>query len=378
MKRIAIFCDGTWNRADAAHATNVVKLAQAMSYVARDGTFQQMFYVQGVGTGRGTGALSRLVDRLGGGAFGWGLVSTIEEAYRALAFSYQPGDEIYIFGFSRGAFTARSLAGLIRSSAIPARTGVAKVPKAINWYRSGKASTHPDTIASFQLRLDINPDVVTSPKEATWRRENRHRAGLALRIAYIGVWDTVEALGVPRDLTFLAGLLNGKYRFHNAALSSSVRSARHAVAIDENRRTFPPALWDNLRRLNAETTGDEQPYSQMWFAGVHGSVGGGGDVVGLSNDTLMWIVKGAQAMGLEFENDLLQWFDDKRDPMAPLDNKTVAKSGLFASVLAALTKHRAGPISGDLISDAARSRWSGDPNYRPKTLAKVNDQMYQS
>ena len=259
MKRIAIFCDGTWNRADAKNATNVVKLSQALRFLAEDGTFQQMSYIQGVGTGRGTGGFSRLVDRYGGGVFGWGLTATIEEAYRGLAFSYQPGDEIYIFGFSRGAFTARSLAGLIRSCGIPPRARITKVPHAIKRYRSGKKSTHPNAIESFEFRRDINADIVTSPEEAAWRRENGFNEGTLLKIAYIGVWDTVEALGVPRHYKRLAKLLNGKYQFHDAALSRSVRAARHAVSIDERRRSFPPALWENLKTLNSGVAGDERP-----------------------------------------------------------------------------------------------------------------------
>lgn len=369
MKRIAIFCDGTWNRADAKHATNVVKLSQALSFIDSKGVFQQMAYIQGVGTGRGTSKLSRTIDKLGGGAFGWGLTANIEEAYRGLAFSYQPGDEIYIFGFSRGAYTARSLAGLIRSCGIPPRSRISMVPDAINWYRSGKKNTHPNAVDSFEFRRGINADVVTSTKEAEWRRSNGFKEGVMLNIAYIGVWDTVEALGVPRHYKALARLFNGKYRFHDADLSSGVRAARHAIAIDERRRTFPSAAWKNLPRLNGETTGDERPYLQSWFPGVHGSVGGGGDITGLSDNTLCWIATGAQNMGLEFENDLLNWHRDQRDYLAPLNNQSDPKSGFFAKISAMMKKDRPGPIVGDTISDAARLRWKEHKApYRPATL----------
>lgn len=374
MKRIAIFCDGTWNRADAEHGTNVVKLSQAMSFIDDNGVFQQMSYIQGVGTGRGTGWFSRIFDRVGGGIFGWGLNATIEEAYRGLAFSYQPGDEIYIFGFSRGAFTARSLAGLIRSSGIPPRTRINKVPDALKRYQSGNANTKPNDVESFQFRLEMNSDIVTSPAEAAWRAENGHPTGHMLNIAYVGVWDTVVALGVPKHFKFLASIFNGKYAFHDAALSRSVRAARHAVAIDERRRTFPAATWDNLDFLNGETTGDESPYHQLWFPGVHGSVGGGGDIVGLSDATLVWIAEGAQTQGLQFEQDVLDWHRGSSNPMAPLSNQTEPK-GWMGKLLARFSKNRSGPTEPDAVSDVTIERWRTDSTYRPETLDNVKDHL---
>ena len=112
MKRIAIFCDGTWNRSDAERPTNVVRLSLAVARAAPDGIAQQLVYLPGVGAGRGSSAWARRMDRWGGGLFGWGMTENIEEAYRHLAFNYELGDELYVFGFSRGAFTARSLCGL--------------------------------------------------------------------------------------------------------------------------------------------------------------------------------------------------------------------------------------------------------------------------
>lgn len=373
LKRIAIFCDGTWNRADAKHATNVVMLSQALSFIAEDGTFQQMSYIQGVGTGRGTGKVSRFVDRLGGGAFGWGLTENIEEAYRGLAFSYQPGDEIYIFGFSRGAYTARSLAGLIRSSGIPPRSRVDKIPEAIKRYRSRNKSTHPNDPESFRFRCEINDDIVTSAEEAEWRRANGLKQGTLLQIAYLGVWDTVGALGLPGHFGLLAKLFNQKYNFHDAALSRSVRAARHAVAIDERRRTFLPTLWGNLDALNGDVTGDERPYRQIWFPGDHGSVGGGGDITGLSDDALVWIAQGAQALGLQFENELLDWHKSQRDYLAPLHNQSDPKTGFFKKLTSFSKKDRDGPTLAARVSQAARDRWN-DPGaaYRPQTLDKVS------
>jgi uncharacterized protein (DUF2235 family) len=109
MKRIVVLCDGTWNSSDSQTPTNVVRFGQAMQRCDELGVIQVPIYIQGVGTGEGPTKLSRKLDSALGGALGWGLMDNIEEAYRHLIFIYEPGDEIYILGFSRGAYTARSL-----------------------------------------------------------------------------------------------------------------------------------------------------------------------------------------------------------------------------------------------------------------------------
>jgi len=376
MKRIAIFCDGTWNNADAKFGTNVVKLSQAMQFVTDEGLFQQLVYIPGVGTGRGTGGLAKWIDKLGGGAFGWGLTENIEQAYRALVFSHETGDEIYVFGFSRGAYTARSLAGLLRSSGLPPRSRVDRIPEAITRYRSRKPGTKPDDEASFKFRHDLNADIVTGPSEADWRRENGLVEGKMINLAYVGVWDTVGALGLPGKFFGLAKLFNQKYQFHDLSLSRSVRSARHAVAIDERRRNFPPALWDNIDTLNGEVAGPERPYRQDWFPGDHGSVGGGGDIVGLSDDALVWIADGARAMGLRFESAVVDWHRDQRNPLAPLSNSSQPGNNLFRNLAGLLKKDRKGPTQIATVAEAARTRWkTAKPAYRPKTLKGVASKM---
>ena len=373
MKRIAIFCDGTWNHADAEYGTNVVALSQAMSLTAGS-TFQQLIYIPGLGTDSGASGLSRTIDKWGGGAFGWGLDDKIQTAYRSLAYSYQPGDEIYIFGFSRGAYTARSLAGLIRSCGIPTRNKINMVGDAMNRYRSRDKDAHPNDRKSYEFRLSINPEIATSPEEQDWRREQNRDPGLLLRIAYLGVWDTVGALGVPGHFRGLAKLFNKKYRFHDADLSRSVRSARHAVSIDERRRAYPPTLWDNLDRLNGDASGPDQPYQQLWFPGDHGSVGGGGDITGLSDNALVWIAEGAQAVGLEFLPGTLDSFRRQIDDFAPLHNSSEPKKGLFAKL--ASMGDRDGPMKAQTVSPAARRRWKeARPAYRPATLARVSTDL---
>ncbi len=376
MKRIAIFCDGTWNHADAEYGTNVVALSQAMS-LSTENIFQQLIYIPGLGTGSGASWISRNIDRIGGGAFGWGLDAKIVEAYRALAYSYLPGDDIFIFGFSRGAYTARSLAGLIRASGIPPRNRINMVGDAMEHYRTRPDGPegHPNQPENCEFRLGICPEIATSPEEREWRRENGHKPGHLLQVAYLGVWDTVGALGVPGHLRGLARVFNRRYRFHDADLSRSVRSARHAVAIDERRRTYPPTLWDNLDKLNDGDIGPERPYHQLWFPGDHGSVGGGGDITGLSDNALVWIAEGAELAGLEFTPGALDGFRRTIDDFAPLHNRSEPRSGLF-SRLATVTD-RDGPDTPDLLAPAARRRWreGPPPPYRPSALARIGSAL---
>ncbi|WP_368187548.1 DUF2235 domain-containing protein [Aestuariibius sp. HNIBRBA575] len=381
MKRIAIFCDGTWNRAYAPFPTNVVQLAQSVKLTADDGMSQHVFYQMGVGTGRGSNAVARKLDKWVGGVMGWGLIENVEDAYRTLVFCYEPGDEIYIFGFSRGAFTARSLAGLIRSCGIPPREHVHRIPEAINRYRSRDKDTHPRHSDSYAWRADFAPFTATSQDEFDWRLKNRPHMCTVLNIAYLGVWDTVGALGVPGFL-HSAPLLNKGHQFHDAALSGSVKTARHAVAIDEHRPTFPPALWKNIEYRNETSLGpgwhdaprETWPYRQEWFPGDHGSVGGGGDIAGLSSYTLEWIAEGAAKAGLSLRQDKLARFyvDQKID--AALINKKKS-GGLAAKILRAKKAFRLGPDDVEMVSDVAKMRVSKVANYRPSVLGKVLEKI---
>ncbi|MEM9032139.1 MAG: DUF2235 domain-containing protein [Pseudomonadota bacterium] len=375
MKRIAIFCDGTWNRSDARFPTNVVQLSQAtLLRDPVDGTVQQVFYVPGVGTGRGATRLARWHDRILGGAMGLGLNLNLEEAYRSLVFAYEPGDEIYLFGFSRGAFTARSLAGFIRSAGIPDRSQVSRIPEALARYRSLAYDTHPDHEDSLAFRQSYAPRLFTSPVEADWRFLNGHPPGQPLKIAYLGVWDTVGALGVPGMFQILSWIFNGPHQFHDQSLSRSVEAARHAVAIDERRSTFEPTLWNNLDALNAAGEGDARVFRQEWFPGTHGSVGGGGDIRGLSDAAALWVARGAAGRGLAFDTGVLGAFERETDPRAPLHNQT-APPGAVERLLGRFSRDREGPVDVEDVAAITRKRWAIDRSYRPRTLREVADAL---
>jgi Uncharacterized alpha/beta hydrolase domain (DUF2235) len=278
-KRLVICFDGTWNSADSAKTeTNVALLARTVEAASKDGTVQLTTYLRGVGSS------GLVVERLAEGAFGEGIDENIRSGYMFLAQNYMPGDSIYIFGFSRGAFTARSLVGFVGACGLIKRPFLGHLHEAWNYYRKAD----PRTPAGFcaACGADNHQDV---------------------SIAFLGVWDTVGSLGIPG--TLLNGLTAGKYQFHDTSPSRIVKVARHALAIDEHRDEFEPTLW----------TGTEPPGSdikQVWFAGAHSDVGGGYQDRRLAEIPLRWMAEEAVKAGLQLDLPLLTKVADL-DPLAP-------------------------------------------------------------
>ena len=267
-KTIVICSDGTWNEPDQRvrgryRSTNVAKMAAAIVPVAGDRYEEKqqiVFYDAGVGTGG-------WFDQWIGGVMGRGLDRNIKEAYTFLVNNYQPGDEVYCFGFSRGAFTVRSLAGLI---------GKCDLLTKEHWHLYHRAY---DLYRNKRLRAD-------SPVLTRFRGSYTQPCP----IKFIGVWDTVGALGVP--VSGLRKLFSGRYAFHNTNLSPNIPYAYHALAIDEYRGPFRPALW------KASEDAENQTVEQVWFAGTHHNVGGGSPDAGLEGVAFMWMKEKAQAAGL--------------------------------------------------------------------------------
>jgi len=375
MKNIAIFCDGTWQNLSQRFPTNVTRLARAVTPFGRvDGhdTTQVVYYDDGVGVGNG---VLDHAQRLLGGAFGEGLDGKVARAYEFLCLNYTPGDRIFIFGFSRGAYTARSLGGLLRRAWILKRQNIGLIEQAIDIYRNHSRDAVETAVFRknncYDAALFLRPRAI-DPKAATADNATADRPTAAIQ--YIGVWDTVGSLGVPEGLPF-ADRLNDKYRFHDQSLSRFVVSARHAVAIDERRSSFAPALWDNIAELNANAGAGidscvpgDRPYQQTWFPGHHGSVGGGEDDGGISILPLLWIAEGAIAAGLEFDDDLLAIYHDAADAVAPFP----ATPRTFGDIVLQATgqSDRTGPGAADEISDAAVRRWRGLATYRPQPLQR--------
>ncbi|SFB99338.1 DUF2235 domain-containing protein [Devosia psychrophila] len=368
MKRLVIFCDGTWNRMSAEHPTNVLIGAQFVLPVDASGVSQITYYDEGVGTTGGR------VSTMLAGMFGRGLLDKIEAAYRFLIFNYEPGDEVFIFGFSRGAYTARSLAGLIRKCAIVPRSQAGKIREIFDFYKD--ADTLPDSDEAQRRRMAYSPATVIKEADRKWRIDHgadpvEVSKAQPLTVRYIGVWDSVGALGIPQHLPGSAFFqLGKKYQFHDTELSSTVRAARHAMAIDENRLSFAPTKWSNLETLNA-TTASGDKYQQIWFPGDHGSVGGGGDIRGLSNDALIWIMEGAKAEGLALNQSAMETYKANIDPLAPLSNQS-KKPGWSERIYQ--RADRDGPQQKSLISGSAATRLAYEVKakdwkpYRPGTL----------
>jgi len=289
VKRIVICCDGTWNRPDQVHdgklcASNVTKLARCVLPVDSGGIQQLVFYDKGVGTGR--------FDRLLGGAFGWGIKRKILDAYRFLIINYEPGDELFFFGFSRGAYTVRSTFGLIRNSGLLKPEFEHKLMDAYALYRRRDDASHPDAVESELFRRSFSEQP---------------------RAKFIGVWDTVGALGLP--VGGLLQFINKRWSFHDMTLSSRVDNAFQALAIDELRKPFQPSIWDQ----NAKPS--DQVLEQVWFAGVHSNVGGSYPQTGLSDVTLLWMIAKAKACGLAIDHSCMVTVNSPQpDPFGAIYN----------------------------------------------------------
>lgn len=273
MKRIAIFCDGTWNTPDKNRQgkpcrTNVVRMASALAPFSNDGTAQVLYYDTGIGS---EGSLLR---RVFDGATGTGISENILQAYRFIIHHYEPGDKLFLFGFSRGAFTVRSLSGLIRNSGILKIKNADQVKRAYAIYRSRKRDLQPRAIEAILFRKTFAIEETTP-------------------IEFIGVWDTVGALGNP---LLMKGILSRRNQFHDTDLSSKVVHAYHALALDEKRRNFSAALW------HQKTAIEGQVLEQRWFPGVHSDVGGGYPEAGLSDISLQWMVNKAESCNLNFDS----------------------------------------------------------------------------
>lgn len=360
MTRIAIFCDGTWNSPKIPETTSIHKLQNAVQSDPARG--QVAAYFAGVGTDeRFAGSTAKFMNKWGGGAFGWGLDGKVKEAYEFICKVYQAGDELYLFGFSRGAYTARSVAGMIRKCGISKDTSPAAINTAFELYRKTGPQNAPDQPHIISARLAMSPDFATSQKDA----ESRGGADI-VQIAYLGVWDTVGAQGIPPSVMGpVATVWNKRYKFHDMDLSRLVKSARHALALDERRPIYTPALWGNLddrvdqRGVNNGDLGPLRPYQQVWFVGDHKTLGGAGPEQPLSALPLEWIVQGAGRLTLK---DDVQFPLTESDPLAPAPRLSMGWK--------LLSKWRAGPQHKRELHASAETRASTIRSYRPGSLSR--------
>src|SRR3984957_20575217 len=277
-KRIAYCADGTWDTSKSH--TNVYKLFKALT-VSAD---QMPFYDDGVGSDGDP------IVKVAGGAFGTGLWNKIKEGYTKIAYVYEAGDSVYIFGFSRGAYTARSLAGMIMACRLPTQD-------------------FSDDMA------DAAFDAYRDQLNRAAKLKNLSNCNLVdAEITMVGVWDTVGSLGIKSIFGDTEPIL---YGFLDTGLHPRIKNAYHALAMDEKRPQFPATLWNG-------PAAEGQTLEQVWFTGAHSDVGGGepDDLPGttaLSDITLGWMMSKASAAGLQFDPAVLKLNTLPLDPALAVD-----------------------------------------------------------
>jgi len=333
-KRIVVCADGTWNRPEedlvSDNPTNVLRLARAIRPFDETGRAQHVFYDWGIGSYHG---------RVIGGMTGRGIHKNIMDGYRYIVQNYTEGAEIFLFGFSRGAYTIRSLCGLINNCGILKRPEARLIEKAFSHYKKVSPKFAPKGEASIAFREKHSHD--------------------SREIHFAGAWDTVGALGVPFSLM---GLFDSSDEFYDCKLGKNVRIARHAMAIDEQREDFEPTLWQPRENLDLK---------QVWFAGVHADIGGsyGPDKQGRLNSDfpLQWMVEEAEAAGLAIEPHLHESLNPSVEAPVHRSRRKIYR----------FRRRYRRPIEKKdlelLIHQSVKDRWQADPDYRPPMLKEYLD-----
>jgi uncharacterized protein (DUF2235 family) len=319
-KRIAFCADGTWD--SSGKNTNVYKLFKALQTTAD----QVPYYDDGVGSD------GLPIEKLVGGAFGTGLFQKIKDGYTKIAQVYEQGDEVFLFGFSRGAYTARCLAGMIAICGLP-------------------TSNFSDEVVETAFQAYRNKD----QRAALLAQINSTCHLFDAKLAMVGVWDTVGSLGIPAIFGGVSPLI---YGFLDTNLHPDIMHAYHALAIDERRCEFPATLWTS--------PSPGQTLEQVWFSGVHCDVGGSypddPDGTDLADLTLAWMMNKAAALGLEFAPAVQADYSLPMDPKYALDTKHESWNPLWAF------PKRRGIAENSTIADSVFVRCEHDNSYRPSNL----------
>lgn len=327
MKRIIICSDGTWNKPEEDltkdFPTNVLKFSRAIKPVDDKGVAQTVFYDWGIGSYH---------DKIGGGGFGAGLDKNIMDGYRYIVHNYDVGDEIFLFGFSRGAYTVRCLAGLINNCSILKKEHENKITEAYTLYKNPK----------------VKPDDETSQ---AFRTEYSHAQKTPVH--FVGVWDTVGALGLPKSVF---GFIKDKHLFYDNKIGSIIKTARHALSIDEKRKDFEPTIWQQDWEKKVDL-------KQVWFAGVHSDVGGSyppdknGHV--LSDIPMMWMKKEAEKQNLQFQPHI------ENVVLNPTAKQNKEESLLYKMLGLSARKI----VPGTYIHQSVKTRFE-TTNYKPLALTR--------
>jgi uncharacterized protein (DUF2235 family) len=358
-KRIALFLDGTWNNVDAN--TNVWRLRSMVAETDAAGLQQRAYYHAGVGSSAG--------ERVRGGALGYGLGREVMRAYRWLIENYEDGDDIFIFGFSRGAFTARSLAGMIASCGLLRPGAPLSVEQLFDRYR-----LHKQARPIWKILFETGEGRPISGEEQRLIDYSRR-----VPIKMLGVWDTVGALGIP--FGNIPGLSRRSFQFYNTNLSKLYENAYHAMAIDEHRPDFKATLWTRFTPAapdpNPRHDGD-QKVEQRWFVGAHANVGGGSMNDELPQVPLAWLKDKAEQLGLAFRSEVPL---RGREHMGPVSDSFASFMwGLYRFARLGRRHHRVigadtrtvargtSDTVNETIDATVFERWRRDASYRPPGL----------
>ncbi len=328
-KRIVFCADGTWSTSETN--TNVYKMFKATPSTPD----QIVFYDDGLGID------GQPLEKLTGGAVGAGIDKKVQEGYTKIAQVYEPGDEIFLFGFSRGAYTVRCLASVLCECGLPSRpfdkTIVASICKI---YRKA--------INQNSLAEDLKKYNLFKPT-----------------IKFIGVWDTVGSVG---PVAFFGKVSPAMGNFADTKLHPNILNAYHALAINERRQEFPPTLWEV-----PYPSIKNQTLEQVWFTGCHGDVGGGGPdgEVSLSEIPFKWIAEKASSLGMQINPNVLAHCSEI--------NTKQALSSIHKSwkLFWRLPKWRTIP-QNSVLSDSVAIRCEYDSSYRPKNLTFIKGKLSPS
>jgi uncharacterized protein (DUF2235 family) len=364
-RRIVVFSDGTGNSSAKLFKTNVWRLYQAVD-TASGSTRQLVAYDDGVGTS----TFKPLA--LLGGAFGVGLMRNVLDLYRFICRNYRPGDEIFAFGFSRGAFTIRVLVGLLTTVGVicPQDDSGTLDRLSSDAYRKFRRCFRLPGRRNWMNRLIVNRWRGLRDRSIKWLRKRKGQPYLSAShlievpsIAFVGVWDTVAAYGFP-----IAEITKGVDRWvwplsmPDYKLSEKVLCARHALALDDERDTFHPLLWDEVHENDLIQRGivKSDRMRQVWFAGMHSDVGGGYSDESLSYVSLLWMAKEATKAGLQLRGGAMQEIQVKADPLGPIHN---SRSGLSAYY-----RYQPRKISARLHPPDPSTRITQDPDAKGQGL----------
>lgn len=342
-KKIMVFADGTGS-AFSSRESNVWRLYQALDKQEKpSGLMQIARYMPGVGT-----SSNRLIRALDG-ATGFGVPSNVRKLYRFLCWNWEPGDEIYVFGFSRGAFTVRTLASMVAMQGL--------MPQVINGRNVRKAEMKRNTAGAWRAyrretaplwkngKLMMNPvieglrrvrDGLVRVKRSLLRQDQHatvlemqgpERRRGAVHVRFMGVFDTVEAYGMP--LEWLREYFNWwiwPIQFRNTKCSPVVQKVRHALALDDERLTFDPLRFDQSARDDGLAGPETQ---ELWFAGMHSDVGGGYPDNAVSLDPLIWMADEAAAQEVQFDDMIIGRHKRGRYPQALIHDSRAGFANLY-------------------------------------------------